>query len=110
MFYYLCNDCKYYSDTEGYLQSFQDWNKQLAIKIAKHEDIILTEIHWQIIDFMREFYVQHQIHPSTKIIMRRMVYELGMDKNSTYLFKLFPQGLAKQAVKIAGLPKPIVCL
>jgi tRNA 2-thiouridine synthesizing protein E len=40
-----------------------------------------------------------------------MAKALGEDKgNSLYLYTLFPKGPAKQATKIAGLPKPARCI
>ncbi|MGB0835445.1 MAG: TusE/DsrC/DsvC family sulfur relay protein, partial [Psychrobium sp.] len=37
--------------------------------------------------------------------------EFGPEKgNSRYLYSLFPKGPAKQATRIAGLPKPAKCI
>jgi tRNA 2-thiouridine synthesizing protein E len=46
-----------------------------------------------------------------RALVKAMASEFGSEKgNSRYLFKLFPKGPAKQATKIAGLPKPAKCL
>ena len=43
--------------------------------------------------------------------VKAMKKQLGEDKgNSRYLYKLFPKGPAKQATRIAGLPKPAKCI
>ena len=40
-----------------------------------------------------------------------MANKFGEEKgNSRYLYRLFPKGPAKQATKIAGLPKPVKCI
>ena len=40
-----------------------------------------------------------------------MKEEFGEEKaNSRYLYRLFPEGPAKQATKYAGLPKPARCI
>ena len=45
------------------------------------------------------------------MLVKAMAQKYGEEKgNSRYLFRLFPEGPAKQATKIAGLPKPAKCL
>ena len=45
------------------------------------------------------------------LLVKAMANKHGEEKgNSRYLFSLFPEGPAKQATKLAGLPKPAKCL
>ncbi|MGL4639372.1 MAG: TusE/DsrC/DsvC family sulfur relay protein, partial [Shewanella sp.] len=46
-----------------------------------------------------------------RVLVKAIGQRLGPDKgNSKYLYTLFPNGPAKQATKIAGLPKPAKCI
>lgn len=99
------------TDTQGYLLDYTLWSKELAIEIAKHENILLSEQHWEVINFVRDFYMQYNTSPAIRMLVKAMAKALGEDKgNSLYLYKLFPKGPAKQATKIAGLPKPARCI
>lgn len=45
------------------------------------------------------------------MLVKAVSQKFGEDKgNSRYLQRLFPEGPAKQATKLAGLPKPAKCL
>lgn len=99
------------TDTEGYLKSPADWSEALAEEIATSEGITLTEAHWQVVRFVREFYLEFNTSPGIRMLVKAMAKKFGEEKgNSRYLFRLFPDGPAKQATKIAGLPKPAKCL
>ncbi|WP_410051771.1 TusE/DsrC/DsvC family sulfur relay protein [Buchnera aphidicola] len=97
-------------DLEGYLKNNKDWNTSLAKEIAKKENIILTYEHWEIIYFIRNFYFKYNITPSMRMLINSMNKILSKKIHSVYLFQLFPKGPAKQASKIAGIPKPSQCL
>lgn len=98
-------------DKHGYLANLQDWNEQVAEEFALLEGISLTAAHWEVIHFVRRFYLEFNTSPAIRILVKAMAQQLGPDKgNSKYLFMLFPQGPAKQATRIAGLPKPAKCL
>lgn len=99
------------TDTEGYLLDSSQWDENLAPHIAQSEQIELTEDHWEVINYVRKFYEDFGTSPSIRPLVKYLGQELGKDKgNSLYLYKLFPKGPAKQATKIAGLPKPKRCI
>ncbi len=98
-------------DEEGYIQAISLWNKQLAGLIAEDENIEMTDEHWEVVNFLREYYEEYQIAPAIRVLVKAMKKTFGPEKgNNKYLYTLFPYGPAKQACKIAGLPKPTGCV
>jgi len=99
------------TDEEGYLINLSEWTEEAAGIIAKTEDIEMTNGHWEVVNFLREYYDEYQIAPAVRVLTKAIGKKLGKDKgNSKYLYELFPYGPAKQACKIAGLPKPTGCV
>ncbi|HKJ77369.1 MAG TPA: TusE/DsrC/DsvC family sulfur relay protein [Gammaproteobacteria bacterium] len=98
-------------DEEGYLTDINQWNEDIAETLAKEEGIDMTENHWEVVNFLREYYNEYQIAPAVRVLTKAIGKKLGKEKgNSKYLYELFPYGPAKQACKIAGLPKPTGCI
>ena len=105
------NGKTYETDEEGYLANLNDWNKDLAEAMATEDKINLSEFHWDIINFLREYYEEYQIAPAVRVLTKAVGKKLGKEKgNSKYLYELFPYGPGKQACKFAGLPKPTGCV
>jgi tRNA 2-thiouridine synthesizing protein E len=101
----------YETDEEGYLANLNDWNEEVAGALAAADGAELTENHWEVINFLREYYEEYQIAPAVRVLTKAIGKKLGKDKgNSKYLYELFPYGPAKQACKYAGLPKPTGCV
>ena len=99
------------TDPLGYLLDVNQWNQDVALAIAEKENLQLTEAHWEVIHFVRDFYKEYKTSPAIRMLVKAMAQKLGEDKgNSRYLQRLFPDGPAKQATKLAGLPKPAKCL
>ncbi len=99
------------TDEEGYLVNLSDWDENVAGEIAKAENIDMSDSHWEVVNFLREYYDEFQIAPAVRVLTKAIGKKLGADKgNSQYLYELFPYGPAKQACKIAGLPKPTGCV
>ena len=105
------NGKTYETDEEGYLVNLSDWSEEVADAIAKQENVEMTPNHWEVVNFLREYYTEYQIAPAVRVLTKAIGKTLGPDKgNSKYLYELFPYGPAKQACKIAGLPKPTGCV
>lgn len=105
------NGTSYEVDEEGYLANLNEWIPELADAMAAVDGAELTESHWEVINFLREYYEEYQIAPAVRVLTKAIGKKLGKDKgNSKYLYELFPYGPAKQACKYAGLPKPTGCV
>ena len=92
-------------DEDGFIQEPDKWSEALAKAIAKTEDVPeLTEDHWKVIIYLREYYQEFGIAP----MIRKLCKETGFKLK--YIYELFPSGPAKGACKIAGLPKPTGCV
>jgi len=99
------------TDSEGYLKETSLWSEALAEAIAEKESIFLTPEHWEVVRFVRDFYLEFNTSPAIRMLVKAMAKKYGEEKgNSRYLYRLFPKGPAKQATKIAGLPKPVKCI
>ncbi len=98
-------------DEEGYLINLADWNEDVARTMAADDNIALTSNHWEVINFLREYYAEYQVAPAIRVLTKAIGKKLGPEKgNSKYLYELFPYGPAKQACRYAGLPKPTGCI
>ena len=96
---------------DGYLSNVDDWDEEIAAHLAAAEGIEMTDRHWEVVNFLREYYKRYQIAPMIKILVKKMGDAFGLSKgNMKYLYELFPEGPAKQACKIAGLPRPAGCV
>ena len=99
------------ADEEGYITNLSDWSKDLAEVIAKNENIDMDEEHWEVVNFLRDYYEEYQIAPAVRVLIKSVKKSMGPEKgNNKYMYELFPYGPAKQACKIAGLPKPTGCV
>jgi len=106
------NGGRYETDENGYLVNLDDWSEEVALVLAQGEEIEMTESHWDLVKFLRNYYEEYQIAPAVKVLTKAVATEKDMDKKaaSEFLYGLFPKGPGLQACKIAGLPKPTGCV
>jgi tRNA 2-thiouridine synthesizing protein E len=100
------------TDEDGFLLHLEDWTLEVAGQLAEKEEIDMSDQHWEIVNFLRDYYRDFQIAPAIKILTKEIAKKNQIEKKeaSDFLYQLFPAGPAKQACKIAGLPKPTGCV
>jgi TusE/DsrC/DsvC family sulfur relay protein len=90
---------------EGYMTDPSEWNKEIAVEIAKEEGIAeLTPAHWKIVEYCRQSAASTGNAPT----LRNITNNAGVTTKE--IFTLFPKGPAKKVAKIAGLGKPEGCV
>ena len=94
----------------GWLENLDEWNEEVARRIAENEKVELTEEHWDVIREARAFFEQFGAVCEPRKFSKIMKAKYGPERaDSKYLYRLFPYGLIKSANKIAGLPRPKGC-
>ncbi len=92
-------------DDRGYLTDFDAWTRDIAVALAAKAGIgELTADHWRVIDFLREHQSAHGVAPMIRVLCR----ETGLSLKEIY--ELFPKGPARDACRVAGLPRPDSCV
>jgi tRNA 2-thiouridine synthesizing protein E len=92
-------------DPEGFLTDPAQWNREIAAAIAAEAGVAeLTDRHWQVVEFMRDAYLENGAAPSIRTLGKASGVPIKE------LYQLFPKGPAKLAAKVAGIPKPRGCI
>lgn len=102
---YVIEGVEVESDAEGYLLE-PNYSDEAPKVIAAADGVALTDEHWAVINFMREKYREDGQTPNFRHMLKEFAERVRPGTDSKYLYDLFPTGPAKQAAKIAGLPKP----
>lgn len=98
-------------DENGHLADGDQWSEQVAQRLAAVDGTILTDAHWVVLEILREYYAEFGIEPPMRALVR-MMKEKGAAKHasSLALYRLFPEGPARQGSRYAGLPLPVSCI
>lgn len=95
----------------GFLLDPLQWSEALALILAAQVKIELSEAHWEIVYFLRDYYFKYNHLPNARLFVKAVQKQFGEAKgNSRYLHGLFPGSAVKYACLIAGLSKPPGCI
>ena len=88
-------------DAEGYLVEPQEWNETIAKVLAEQENIVLNDDHWDVLNFMREYYAEHQITVDVRHVIKHLAIKHGPESRNM-VFELFPYGYVSPYSRHAG--------
>ena len=82
------------------------WNRLIALRLAREEDIELTPAHWVVLHYLRRRLVTRGQASSGRVLVRELADELCDRTAGRRLYQLLPGGPVTQGSRIAGLPAP----
>ncbi len=92
------------ANADGFLSEISSWNQQVAEELARRNEIWpLTEDHWKVIRFLRDYYLKYAQGP----VILKISRATGLSVQ--HICELFPCGMVRGAYRIAGLPRPPGC-
>lgn len=93
------------TDTEGYLIDRSQWSEDFARALAQQEGLVLTPAHWELIEFLRAYYVEHGVQAQVRVMIKHFSQVWGAERGSNHhLHEMFPMGgPQKQGNRLAGL-------
>jgi tRNA 2-thiouridine synthesizing protein E len=83
-----------------------DWQRDDGERKALELGIEMTPAHWQVVDFIREYYIENGLPESARLLSDALEEAFREEGGRRYLYTLFPHGPVTQASLIAGLKKP----
>lgn len=93
------------TDSEGYIANLDDWSEDFACAVAEQEGLRLTDEHWEVIRYLRDYYQEHGVQAQVRAMIKHFVQAWGPERgNNHYLHQIFPRGgPQKQGNRLAGL-------
>ena len=93
------------TDQEGYIQNMDEWSEGFVEALAAREGLVLTDEHWEIIEFLRNYHQEHGVQAPVRDMLKHFKQAWGEEFGTNhYLHEIFPKGgPQKQGNRLAGI-------
>ena len=101
----LVNGREILTDSEGYIVNLDEWSEDFVRAQAAAEGLELTEEHWEVVRFLRDYYAEQGVQCEVRKMVKHFRKVWGPERGSSrYLHQIFPRGgPQKQGNRLAGL-------
>jgi tRNA 2-thiouridine synthesizing protein E len=82
------------------------WSRDKSTLLARKEGIELTDDHWAVICFLRQYYCEHGTPKHARLLARELNEHFAAQGGNRYLRTLFPGGPVTQGCRLANLRVP----
>ena len=91
--------------SEGYIVNLDEWSEDFVKALAAKEKLELTDEHWEIIRYIRDFHERNNIQPNVRAMIKHFREQWGPERGTNrYLHDIFPGGgPQKQGNRLAGI-------
>jgi len=103
--YVMVDGKKIETCSEGYIVNPDQWSEAFSEALADKEGLKLTDEHWEVIRYLREFYSDKHVQCSVRDMIKHFRKVWGKERgNNKYLHEIFMRGgPQKQGNRLAGL-------
>jgi TusE/DsrC/DsvC family sulfur relay protein len=88
------------------INDLADWDETKGAGLADQEGIRMTDEHWEVVHFLRDYYVEHGKARSGRELSEVLDDHFEARGGRKHLYRLFPNGPVVQASHIGGVPLP----
>lgn len=84
----------------------RNWNEDEGRRNAEQENIEMTDAHWEVVHFLRDYYLEHGPVEKGRELSDALNNQFADKGGRKYLRQLYPVGPVGQGMRIAGLKVP----
>jgi tRNA 2-thiouridine synthesizing protein E len=84
----------------------QGWDRSKSLALAVNEGIDLSDQHWEVIGFLRNYYLEHGLPITARTTAGALNQNFSGQGGNKYLNRLFVGGPVTQGSRLANLRTP----
>ena len=91
-------------------QPESEWSESMAQQIAAQSGIQLSEAHWEVIRYVRDYYMERGFVRRSRELSSALNAQFREQGGKKYLYRLFHGGPVLKACRLGGVPLPENCV
>lgn len=105
----LKNEQQWIPSTDPATQPASQWSESIAQQIAAQSGIQLSEAHWEVIRYVRHYYLDRGFVRRSRELSSALNVRFREQGGKKYLYRLFNGGPVLEACRLGGVPLPENC-